>query len=148
MLGPLFIIVATWIDRKRVRAVFGVIAVLGSLLLGPFAVVLLAIGPREPWLFLFGLGGIAGLLGGCARIWLGPRFFALASWARAVLCVLISGGIAAALLAALALPGNVYWATIAPLVGIAGAILLAGSITGSGPGPNNSFKPNPLRKSA
>jgi hypothetical protein len=144
----LFKRIAIWIDRKACRAVFGAIAVLAAVLLGPFAVILIAIGPREPWLFLFGVGGVVGLIGGSARVWLGPRFFALARWARVVLAVLISAGVAAALLAVFALPGSVYWATVASVVGLAGLILLAGSITAAGPGPNNSFKPNPLRGSA
>jgi hypothetical protein len=120
--------------------VFGAVAVLGTLLLGPFAVVLLSVGLREPWLFAFGICGIAGLVGGAARIWLGSRFFALGSLVRLAIGVFIALGVTAALLAPAALPRSLYWATVAPLVGIAGLVLLAGSVTSSAPGPNCSVK--------
>ncbi len=135
-------------DKKGVRTVFAGVAVLATILLGPFALILVIAGPREPWLFLLGLSGIAGLFGGGARIWLGPRFFTLPRWARVTGAALIAAGVIAALLAALALPGIVYWATIAPLVGIVGLLLLAGSLSGVAPGPNNSSKPTPLRGAA
>ena len=140
--------IAAWFDQKHVRAAFGGVAVLATLLLGPFALLLLAAGPREPLLFLFGLAGIAGLVGGTTRIWLGPRFFLFGRAARAAYATLIAAGCAAALLAPLALPGRVFWATVAPLVGVAGLLLLAGSVVGAGPGPNNSSKPTPLRGAA
>jgi hypothetical protein len=148
VLGPLFSTIASWVDRKSVRALLAGVAVLATVMLGPFAVILIAVGPREPLLFLLSLGGVAGLLGGGARIWLGPRFFALAGWVRIALALLIAAGVCAAFLAALALPGKIYWATVAPLVGVAGLVLLAGSVTGSGPGPNSSSKPTPLRGAA
>jgi len=144
----LFSRIASWIDRKAVRALLAGVAVLATVLLGPFALILVAVGPREPLLFLLGIGGAAGLTGGATRIWLGPKFFVLARWARVVLATLIAAGVAAAFLAVFALPGSVYWATIAPLVGVAGLLLLAGSVTGTGPGPNNSSKPTPLRGAA
>ena len=140
--------VASWVDRRAVRALFGAIASLAVVLLGPFALMLLAVGVREPWLFLAGLCGIVGLLGGVARIWLGSRFFTLARWPRIVIAAAISAGIAATVFAASGLPGNLYWATVAPLVGVCGLILLAGSIAGYGPGPNNSSKPTPFRGAA
>ena len=148
MLGPLFSAVATWIDRKRVRFLLAGVAILASALLGPFALILAAIGPREPLLFLLGLGALLGLCGGGSRIWLGSRFFALRRWLRVLLAVFITCGTAAAFLAVLALPGKVYWATVAPLAGVAGLFLLAGSITGPKPGPNKSSKPTPLRGAA
>ncbi|TCZ78543.1 hypothetical protein [Lysobacter sp. N42] len=144
----MFSTIASWVDRKSVRALLAAVAVLATVMLGPFAFILVAVGPREPLLFLLGLGGIAGLLGGGARIWLGARFFALPAWARIALALLITAGTCAAFLAALALPGKIYWATAAPLVGVAGLALLAGSVTGPGPGPNNSSKPTPLRGAA
>jgi hypothetical protein len=52
----------------------------------------------------------------------------------------MASGIAAALLAPAALPGRMYWATVAPLIGIAGLVLLAGSVAGSASGPNYSLK--------
>ncbi|WP_028840208.1 hypothetical protein [Thermomonas fusca] len=140
--------VASWIDRKAVRGLLAGVVVLATVLLGPFALILVAVGPREPLLFLLGIGGVAGLIGGATRIWLGPRFFALAKCARVVLATLVAAGVVAAFLAAFALPGNVYWATVAPLVGVAGLLLLAGSVTGTGPGPNKSSKPTPLRGAA
>ncbi len=120
--------------------VFGAVAVLGAVLLGPFAVILLSVGPREPWLFAFGVCGIAGLVGGTARIWLGSRFFALFPLARVTIVAFMASGIAAALLAPAALPGRMYWATVAPPIGIAGLVLLAGSVAGSASGPNYSLK--------
>lgn len=137
--------IANWIDQKGVRATFAGVAILSTILLGPFALILVAAGPREPWLFLLGLAGIAGLFGGGVRIWLGSRFFAQPRWVRVTGVALIAVGVIVAFLAALALPGTVYWTTVAPLVGIAGLVLLAGSISGVGPGPDYSSKPTPLR---
>ncbi len=143
MLGPLFKTIANWIDRKACRAVFGVIAGLAALLLGPFAVLLIAGGPREPWLFLIGLIGAVGLIGGVARVWLGRRFFGLSLGTRVAIAMSIGAGVAVSFLAAFALPGSIYWATVPPVVGSVGLVLLAGSIAGTGAGPNYSFKPTP-----
>jgi len=141
----MFTRVANWVDQKGVRSVLAAIAILASVLLGPFAIILIAFGPREPLLFLLGLGGVAGLIGGGARIWRGATFFLLPRWARILLATLIAAGVAAAFLAVFALPDKVYWATVAPLAGITGLILLVGSIAGPQQGSNNSFKPKPLR---
>ncbi len=137
--------VAAWVDQKGVRSVLAAIAILASVLLGPFAIMLIAVGPREPLLFFLGLGGVSGLLGGGARIWLGASFFLLPRWARILLSTFIAAGVAAALLAVFALPSRVYWATVAPLAGLTGLILLVGSIASPPPGSNNSFKPKSLR---
>ena len=136
------------IDRKPTRLALAAVAVSCTLLLGPFVVVLLVVGLREPGLFALGLGGTAGLLGAFFRIGAGPRFFLLTKWERGGIAVCIAGGIAASFFAAIALPGNIYWSTLTPPVGLIGLFLLAGSIKGPVPGSNNSFKPNPLRGSA
>ena len=115
------------------------------LLLGPFVVVLLAVGYKEPLLLALGLGGVAGLVGSFFRIGAGHRFFLLTKWERGGIAVFIAGGIVAAFFATTALPGNIYWATLIPPVGLVGLVLLAGSIKSSAPGPNNSSKPTPLR---
>ena len=134
VLGPLFSTIATHIDRKPARlALAGVLA--GSvLLLGPFVVVLLVIGIREPGLFLIGLAGAGGLLGAFFRIGAGRRFFMLSKWERAGIAFCIGSGVLAAFFAATALPGNVYLATLAPVVGLIGLLLLAGSIKSSASG--------------
>ena len=131
------------INSKPVRLALAAIWVGCALLLGPFVVVLLVVGLQEPRLLALGLGGAAGLLGAFFRIGAGPRFFLLTKWERGGVAICIAGGIAAAFLATFALPGNIYWATLIPPVGLIGLLLLAGSIKGSVPGPNNSFKPSP-----
>ena len=147
-LGPLFKRIASLIDRKPARLALAAVWLGCALLLGPFVVVLLVVGLREPRLLALGLGGAAGLIGAFFRIGAGPRFFLLTKWERVGVAFFIAGGIAAASFATFALPGNIYWATLIPPVGLIGLLLLAGSIKGYAPGPNNSFKPNPLRGSA
>ena len=148
MLGPLFRRIASLIDRKPARLALAAVWVGCVLLLGPFVVVLLVVGVREPGLLTLGLGGAAGLLGAFFRIGAGPRFFLLTKWERGGIAICIASGVAASFFAAIALPGNVYWSTPTPPVGLIGLLLLAGSLKGPALGPNNSFKPNPLRGSA
>ena len=121
------------------------VLVVACVLLGPLAVLLVAIGPREPALMALGLGGLAGLVGAGVRLWLGQRFFGVSRRARFLVIDSLALGSGAALLAAFALPWHVYLATPMPIVAVLGIVLLAGSIR---PGPNNSFKPKPLRGSA
>ena len=89
-----------------------------------------------------GVGGLAGLVGACVRLWLGPRFFGASRRARLLAIGSLALGSGAALLAAFALPWHVYLSTLMPIVALLGIVLLAGSIR---PGPNNSFNPMPLR---
>ena len=140
--------IASLIDRKSARFALAVVWLGCALLLGPFVVVLLVVGLNEPRLLALGLAGAAGLIGSFFRIGAGPRFFLLTKWERGGIALCIAGGISAAFFAAFALPGNIYWATLTPPVGLVGLFLLAGSIKGYASGPNNSFKPNPLRGSA
>ena len=136
------------IDLKPARLALGAVWVGCALLLGPFVVVLLVVGFREPGLLALGLGGAAGLLGAFFRIGAGRRFFMLTKWERGGIAISIASGVAASFLAALALPGNIYWSTLTPPVGLIGLLLLAGSFKGPPPGPNNSSKPTPLRGAA
>jgi hypothetical protein len=121
------------------------VLIVACVLLGPLAALLVAVGPREPALMALGLGGLAGLVGTCVRLWLGPRFFHASRRSRFLVAISLALGSGAAILAAFALPLHVYLATLMPIVAVLGIALLAGSIR---PGPNNSFKPNPLRGSA
>jgi hypothetical protein len=130
----LFNTIANQIDRKPARLVLAAVLAGSVLLLGPFVVVLLVVGVREPRLFLLGLAGAAGLLGAFFRIGAGRRFFLLTKWERARIAICIASGIFAAYFAATALPGNVYWSTRAPPVGFIGLVLLAGSIKNSASG--------------
>ncbi|MGY0561790.1 hypothetical protein ACW7G2_13860 [Luteimonas sp. A277] len=140
--------IAILINRKPVRLALAAVWFGCTLLLGHFVVVLLVVGYTEPRLFSLGLGGVAGLLGAFFRIGAGPRFFLLTKWERGGIATCIASGIGAAFFAKTALPENVYWATLIPGVGLLGLFLLTGSIKGSAEGPNNSFKPKPLRGSA
>ena len=114
--------------------------VVACVLLGPLVAALIAVGPREPALMSLGLGGMAGLVGACVRLWLGPRFFHISRRNRFLATSSMALGSAAALLAAFALPWHVYLATLMPVLAVLGMVLVAGSIRA---GPNNSFKPNP-----
>ena len=148
MLGPLFRKIASLIDHKPARLALAAVWVGCALLLGPFVVVLLVVGVREPGLLTLGLGGAAGLLGAFFRIGAGPRFFVLTKWERGGIAICIASGAASSFLAAIALPGNVYWSTLTPPVGLIGLLLLAGSFKGPARGPNNSSKPTPFRGAA
>ena len=147
-LVPLFNRIASLIDRKWARLALAAVWLACMLLLGPFVVVLLFVGYKEPRLFALGLGGAAGLIGAFFRIGAGPRFFLLTKWERGGIAICIASGIAVAFFATTALPGNIYWATLIPPIGLIGLLLLAGSLKSSAPGPNNSSKPTPLRGAA
>ena len=134
--------VAVLIDRKPLRLALAAVGIGCTLLLGPFVIVLLAIGIREPGLFALGLGGALGLLGAFFRIGGGPRFFSLTSWERRGIATCIASGIASTFLAPFALPGNLYWSFL-PCLGVVGLLLLAGSIKGPAAGSNHSFKVTP-----
>ena len=140
--------IANLIDLKSTRLALAAVWVGCTLLLGPFVVALLVVGVHAPGFLALGLGGAAGLLGAFFRIGAGPRFFLLTTWERGGLVICIASGIAASIFAAIALPNNICWSTLTPLVGLIGLILVAGSLKGPAPGPNNSFKPKPLRGSA
>jgi len=130
----LFSAIAARIDRKPARLALAAVLAVSVLLLGPFVVVLLVVGIREPGLFLIGLAGAAGLLGAFFRIGAGGRFFMLTQWERIGIAIGIASGVLASFFAATALPGNVYLATLAPVVGLIGLLLLAGSIKSSASG--------------
>ena len=130
----MFSTIATHIDRKPARLALAAVLVASILLLGPFVVVLLVVGVREPGLFLIGLAGAAGLLGAFFRIGAGQRFFQLTKWERIGIAICIASGILAAFFAATALPANVYMGTLAPVIGLIGLVLLAGSIKSSASG--------------
>ena len=144
-LGPLLSRIATFVDGRLIRGAFVAVLVAACMLLGPLATLLIAVGPQEPALMALGLGGLAGLSGACVRLWLGPRFFHASRRSRFLVASSLALGSGTAILAAFALPWHVYLATLMPIVAVFGIVLLAGSIR---PGPNNSFKPNPLRGSA
>ncbi len=116
-----------------------------SVLLAPLSLVAAAFGPKEPILMALGLCGLAGLVGAYVRLGSGARFFYAARWLKHSVQVFLSLGCAAAIGASFAIPWHIYMSTLMPLVGLLGLVVLAGSIK---PGPNNSFKPTPLRGAA
>ena len=136
---------ASFVDHRLVRGALTAVLIVACVLLGPLSVLAAAFGPREPILMALGLCGLAGLIGACARLWLGPRFFHASRWVKSFVPTFLALGTGAAIAASFALPWHIYMATLMPLVGLLGLVLLAGSIR---PGPNNSFKPTPLRGAA
>ena len=68
VLGPLLRI-ANFLDSGHIRVAFIAFVVVGCVLLGPLAALLvLATGRREPELLAIGLGGLNGLVGASVRM--------------------------------------------------------------------------------
>ena len=137
--------IANFVDHKFVRGVLTAALMVASVFLAPLSLVTAAFGPREPILMALGLCGLAGLIGAYVRLGSGPRFFYASRWLKYTVLVFLSLGCIAAIGASFAIPWHIYMSTLMPVVGLLGLIVLAGSIK---PGPNNSFKPTPLRGAA
>ena len=136
---------ANFVDHKFVRCVLTAVLMVASVLLAPVSLVAVAFGPKEPTLVALGLCGLAGLIGAYIRLGSGPRFFYASRWLKHSVLVFLSLGCVAAIGASFAIPWHIYMVTLMPLIGLLGLVVLAGSIK---PGPNNSFKPMPLRGTA
>ena len=142
-------IAASIVDHPLSRIALGLFGVVVTALFGLFSVILLMSNPfQEPATFATGLGACLGMVGWWVRLFVRPPTLARLTWLRLTLCVCLVAGIIAASHALpfvpIAAPGfPLLVATIA-----AGTLLLLGTLGRSGPGPNNSFKPKPLRGSA
>jgi hypothetical protein len=119
--------VANLVDRGITHGCLVAVLLFAWLMLAPLSLLAL-LGP--PISFLFGLGGLAGLLGASARIFLGPRFFLLSRGRQRFLVGCLAVGSAATVLAFAILPACIYWATPIWFVSLAGILVLLGSITG------------------
>ena len=97
--------VANLVDRGITHGCLVAVLLFAWLMLAPLSLLAL-LGP--PISFLFGLGGLAGLLGASARIFLGPRFFLLSRGRQRFLVGCLAVG----------------------FVSLAGILVLLGSITG------------------
>jgi hypothetical protein len=128
---------ASLVDRGIAHGCLVAVLLFAWLMLAPLSLLAL-LGP--PASFLLGLSGLAGLLGASIRIYLGPRFFLLARWCQRLLVGCLAIGAAATFLAFVILPARIYWATPIWFVGLAGMLVLLGSITDSGLGSNYSSK--------
>jgi hypothetical protein len=117
---------AHWVDRRDIRGFLTVLLLFAWLMLGPLSL-LSMLGP--PVSFLLGLGGLAGLSGASSRIFSGPGFFLLSRGCRRLVVSGLVAGAGATVLAFVILPARIYWATPIWLVGLAGIVTLAGSIT-------------------
>lgn len=119
--------VANLVDRGITHGCLVAVLLFAWLMLAPLSLLAL-LGP--PISFLFGLGGLAGLLGASARISLGPRFFLLSRGRQRFLVGCLAVGSAATVLAFAILSARIYWATPIWYVSLAGILVLLGSITG------------------
>lgn len=125
---------ANCVDHRIVRGLLTAVFVGASVLLGSAWLAAAAFGLMEPVLMALGLCGLAGLVGASIRLGFGPRFFYASRWLRYSVLVTLSLGCAAAVGASFAIPWHIYMATLMPLVGLLGLVVLAGSIE---PGPDN-----------
>ncbi len=148
VLGPLFSTVARLVESDVGRSTLGALATLASVFFGPLAVILVGNGPQHGPPFLLGLGGLTGLAGWWLRVWSGSRWQHWHILARSLVVLCLAAGTSASVAVLFWAPGGFYWSTILVVMSSAGGLMLLGSLASSGPGPNNSSKPTPLRGAA
>ena len=137
------------VDHPLGRIVLGLFAAVVTALFGIFSFFLLISNPlQDPAAFATGLGAFLGLLGWWARVLVRPSALARRPRFRTALAGCLLVGTGAASYALLFTPSStpafpLLWAMVG-----AGVLLFLGTIAHSGPGPNNSSKPAPLRGAA
>ena len=139
-------IFAIALTKLPVRLLLALLGAAASWLFGPTAIAYALAGAADlnPLLLFLGGGGTLGLLGWWVRLVAPPAFVAGHATFRRFLFGLLVFGTASATYVAIELGGPWRWISVP--VAIAGAVMALG--TTSAPGPNNSFKPKPLRGSA
>ena len=149
MLGPLLKIAAAVVDHPLARILLGLFGILVTSLFGLFAVALLLVDPLEtPGSFAFGLAACLGLIGWWARLFVRSAFLVHRPRIKVAISVFLLGGIGAASYGLAIIPWATAWFPLLASMAGAGILMLLGTVGSSGSGPNNSFKPNPLRGSA
>jgi peptidoglycan/LPS O-acetylase OafA/YrhL len=147
VLGPLIGIIARFVDHPLARVTLALAGLVSLILFGPLSIAML-IWPDTGWFRLIGLGSVLGLCGWCMRVFLTlptlKRHVAL----RWSVSLLLAAGTSTAVSMMTFFPGSVEWYGIFGAMSLAGLIMLIGSLAAWQPGPNKSFKPNPLRGSA
>ncbi len=147
----MFEFIANCIDHPLGRVGLGLIAIVITSLFGPASVALIATLTYD-WslVALLGLAGLLGIIGGWVRLLVNAAALSrrpLLRWF--VVAALGAGTLAAGTLLLGSVVGLSAWNPVSSFLLVIGVLLLAGTVVAfRRQGPNNSFKPKPLRGSA
>jgi hypothetical protein len=149
VLGPLLKIAARIVDHPLSRILLGLFGILVAALFGIYVVVLLLVNPLEhPASFALGLAACLGLLGWWTRLFLRSASLMHRPRLRLLVSFCLVAGVGAATYGLFFMPRGTSGFPMLTAMIAAGTLMLLGTLGASGPGPNNSFKPKPLRGSA
>ena len=140
-------LIANFVDHPVARVTLSLAGLAVTILFGLFSAVL-ALSPETGWLRVVGIGGLVGLAGWWGRVFLTLATLRKRPLLRWLVLVALAIGVVTTLYAMLAFPGADSWYIIMCAISFIGVLLFAGTLAPSQTGPNNSFKPNPLRGSA
>ena len=147
----MFELIAKCIDHPLGRIVLGLTAIVITSLFGSASVALIATLTHD-WsiVALLGLAGLLGIIGGWARLLANAAALSRSRPLRwFVVGALGAGTLAAGTLLLGSVVGLSAWNPVSTFLLVLGVLLIAGTVVAfRHQGPNNSFKPKPLRGSA
>ena len=142
-------IAARAVDHLAARAAFGILGLVVAGLFVLFGLDFLRVDPlTEPESFSIGLCMLLGQTGLWARIVVRRSWLAVRPAVRRTVVVLLCIGIAIVLYGLAFMPKGPLALPLLFALLASGVLMVLGTAGGSRPGPNNSFKPKPLRGSA
>ena len=139
-------LLANFVDHPLTRVAASLIGLAAIAFLGLFSVAV-ALTPKTNWMLAVGAGGLVGLVGWWLRVFVSLPTLAAHPLLRWTVCGSLAIGITAITYTVLTWPDANAWRQFLCPIGLTGLLLFVGTLA-SWQGPNNSFKPNPLRGSA
>jgi hypothetical protein len=139
-------LLADLVDHPLTRVVASLIGLAAIAFLGLFGVVV-ALSPKTDWMLAVGAGGLVGLVGWWLRVFVSLPTLAAHPLLRWTVCGSLAIGVAALAYTVFAWPDANAWRQFLFPIGLTGLLLFVGTLA-SWQRPDDSFKSNPLRRSA
>lgn len=139
-------LLADLVDHPLTRVVASLIGLAAIAFLGLFGVVV-ALSPKTDWMLAVGAGGLVGLVGWWLRVFVSLPTLAAHPLLRWTVCGSLAIGMTAITYTAFVWPDANAWRQFLFPIGLTGLLLFVGTLA-SWQRPDDSFKSNPLRRSA
>ena len=139
-------LLANFVDHPLTRVAAALVGLVAIAFLALFCVAI-AFTQKTNWMLVVGAGGLVGLVGWWLRVFVSLPTLAAHPFLRWTVCGSLAIGIAAITYTVLTWHDANVWRQFLCPIGLTGVLLFVGTLA-SWQGPNNSFKPNPLRGSA